>query len=122
MSLLEQVETTLAALALGDEDQAAAELTRLLAGHIDGAAAAAARADKALRMVETSGNDVLIELVQALKARVAEGATLDKLGARVLATLVELQATPKSRGAKAAPPAPGASPLAGLRLAGGTAS
>lgn len=118
MTLLGSVEDTLDALDLDDQDKAAAELARLYARHIDGAAAASARADKALRLVEGEGDEVLIEMVQALKARVNEGTTLDRLGARLQTALVELQATPKSRGGKIVQSVTGPSPLAGLRLAG----
>jgi hypothetical protein len=118
VSLLEPVSTSLAALDLGEKDAGAAALAQLYARQIDRAAATAALADRALRDVEKRGDDVLIEMVQALKARLSERDTLDRLGARLTAVLVELHATPRARaaGKVATPAAPtGPSPLQGLR-------
>ncbi|GEL17676.1 hypothetical protein [Pseudonocardia asaccharolytica] len=116
MSLLESVGESLAALDLGEADAAVAHLARLYATQIDRAGAAAAQADKALRLAERDGDEALMELIAALKTKLAERDTLDRLGARLHAALVELQATPRSRPSRADSGA-GAGKLRGLRAA-----
>lgn len=107
MSLLEAVDATLGALSLADEDAALAELTRLYARQVDQAAAVRSAADRALRDAEREGDEELIEQVRALRAKLSERDTLDRIGQRVHAALIELQATPKQRPARPAAPAGG---------------
>lgn len=114
MSLTEAVAATLDALALDPADAALAELVRLYARQVDQAAAVRAAADKALRAAEESGDEALIEQVAALRAKLGERETLDRMGKLAHAALVELQATPKSRPAKPAA-APGGGALGRLR-------
>lgn len=97
-SLRAEVDRTVAALPQADGDAAAVHLARLLAQQIDDRATVARAAAKALGQAVALGDDTLIEQVEALRARLGEREALDKLGARLLAVLVELQATPKARG------------------------
>lgn len=105
MSMIDALDTTLAALEPGDVDAAAAELARLYARQLDQAAAIRAQADKTLRAAEREGDDALIEQVAALRAKLGERECVDRIGARFHALLAELLATPKSRPAKTAAPA-----------------
>lgn len=123
--LLESVDRTVAALPTEDVDAAIVHLAQLFAEKIDRADALAASAAKLARdvLAEHGPESALFERVDALAAKVSARDTLDRLGARLQAALVELGATPKSRsagGKGAAPARPAASTLAGLRVAGGT--
>lgn len=111
------LDRTVRALDPADLDAAAVRLAQLYARQIDQAGAVAAVADRALRKAREDDDEQLVELVQALRAKLGEREALDRLGARLAALLVELQATPKSR--PVTPPAPeGSNVLAQLRLAG----
>lgn len=104
MSMLDAVDTTCNAIISEDIDVAAVELARLYAKQLDQAASIRRQADKALRDAESSGDETLIEQVSALRAKVSEQGCIDRIGARLHNLLIELQATPKSRGGgKAAP-------------------
>lgn len=111
------MDESLSALDLGEADAAVAHLARLYAAQIDRAAAAAAQADKAARLAARDGDEGLMELIGALKAKLSERETLDRIGARLHAALVELQATPKSRPSRAAGSGAGVGKLRGLRAA-----
>lgn len=115
MSMSDAVATTVAALAAEDRDRAATALAELLAAELDGAAAWRARADKIARELRAEEPDsFLLEEVDALRAKLSERACLDRIGGQLRALLVELQATPKSRGS--AKPAPsGGGKLGALR-------
>lgn len=101
-TLLAEVERTVGALPESDRDAAAVHLAKLLAGQLDQAAAVERAAARALRLATADGDDALMEQVAALRAKLGEREALDKLGARLLAVLVELQATPRSQGKAAA--------------------
>ena len=125
VTLLASVDRAVAALPTQDDDAAIVHLAQHYADKIDRAEARAASAAKLARevMAEHGPESALFERVDALAAKVSARDTLDRLGARLQAALVELGATPKARaaGGKGAPPArPAASSLAGLRVAGGT--
>lgn len=119
MSMIDSVDATLAAIDDSDDSDdskrlaAACELARTYARQLDQAAIVRVSADKALRAAEKTGEDALIEQVSALRAKLGERECVDRLGARLHALLVELQATPKSRPARTTPRTGGA--LAGLR-------
>lgn len=113
--LVAEVDRTVAALPRADTDAAAVHLARLLAQQIDDRAAVARAAAKALRDAAADGDDALVEQVEALRARLGEREALDKLGARLLAVLVELQATPRARG-KAPAALPGGGKLGQLTV------
>lgn len=98
MSMLDAVNTTCNAMVSEDIDVAAVELAKVYAKQLDQAAAIRKQADKALREAESSGDETLIEQVSALRAKVSEQGCIDRIGARLHALLIELQATPKSRG------------------------
>lgn len=113
--LADAVARTVQSFAESDVDAAAMALADLLARQIDGAAAVARQADKVLAAIGDDEEDAdAREMVQALRAKLTERDTLDKLGARLLAVLVELQATPKARGAKPGAGGEKASPLAAI--------
>lgn len=105
MSLVKAVQTTVAALETGqgptDLDQALAELAVVFARELDGVRAVSARADTALEIALSirSEDETLIEHLESLRAKLAERTALDRIGARLLGSLVELGATPKARGA-----------------------
>jgi hypothetical protein len=116
--LLESVDATVAALPTEGADAAIVHLAQMYAAQIDRAAAMAGSAAKLAREVREEHGDesALYERVQALAAKVSERDTLDRLGARLHAALVELGASPKARSVKGAPAKPkGASTLSGLR-------
>ena len=115
LSLLDAVDVTIGALTPAAVDAAAVDLARLYARQIDQAATVRAQADKALRAAERDGDPNLVELVAALRAKLGERDTLDRIGARLHALLVELQATPKSRAGQPAAPVAGSSALGRLR-------
>lgn len=97
MSLSDALDATLAAIAPGEVDYAAAELARVYARQLDQAAIIRAAADKALRAAERDGDELLIEQVAALRAKLGERECVDRIGARFHALLESLQATPKAR-------------------------
>lgn len=107
------------ALEPDEQDAAAVRLAELYARQIDQAGATAAVADRALRKAGEEGDETLVELVNALRAKLGEREALDRIGARLHALLVELQATPKARSVAkgSAPVVPAASRLRGLRAA-----
>ena len=110
MSMLAEVETTIAALTLERADAAALELCRTYARELDGAAAVRARADKAVKEAWLRADDegALAEELEALRAKLSERAALVQVGNLLHRLLAELQATPKARGGfKPAPPAGG---------------
>lgn len=98
MTMLEAVETTFDAMAREDIDTAAIALARIYAKQLDQAAIIRRQADKALAAAEDSGDETLIEQVAALRAKVSEQGCIDRIGQRLHNLLIELQATPKSRG------------------------
>ena len=113
--MLEEIETTVAALEPEQVDAGAVELLRAYARELDGAAAWRARADKlakaaALRDPESA----LAEEAEALRAKLSERTALVQVGRELHKLLAELQATPKSRGGVKRP-ASGPSDLARLR-------
>lgn len=117
-SLDESVARTVEALtATAPADLAAVHLARLLARQIDQAAAVERAAAAVLRRAEAeSDDDLLVEQVRALRAKLGEREALDRLGGALRALLVELGATPKSRGrTTAAPAAAGPGKLTGFR-------
>ena len=119
-SLLDAVEETIAALDPEAVDQGLVELARLYARQIDRASATAAMADRAARLAASEDDDgALMEIVAALRAKLTERDTIDKIGARLTVALVELKATPKARAAGssggAGKPSAGPSRLTGLR-------
>lgn len=111
------MDATIAALGPTEMDAAAVELARIYARQIDQAAAIQARADKALRSAEKSGDEALIEQVAALRAKLGERECVDRIGARFHALLVELQATPKARSGAAKPAVKPGGTLHALRAA-----
>jgi hypothetical protein len=94
------VDATLAALDLGDRDQAAAELARLLADEIDQAEVAERVAERALRMTsDEPDEDVeLKDLIRSLRTRCGHRDAIVRCGQRLEGILVQLQATPAARG------------------------
>lgn len=117
--LATQVRETLAALPLGDEDQAAAALAVEYAKQIDSAEAAAKIADRAIKtLMQDDVDDKDHEkYVYALAAKVEAATLLTQLGPKLLAVLESLGATPAARarlkGGKPANAAP--TKLQGLR-------
>lgn len=77
------------------EDAAAVKLAERYAREIDQADAAAAHADRVLR--EVGDDPELLELVSALKAKLAARTAVSDLGPKLLAILDALGATPKAR-------------------------
>ena len=116
MSLSDSLDATIAALDPAEIDAAAVELARTYARQLDQAAAIAARAEKALRAAEKRADDVLVEEMAALRAKLGERECLDRIGARFHAILVDLQAVPKARGG-AKPATKGGGTLHKLRAA-----
>jgi hypothetical protein len=104
MSMLSEVDQTIAALTLEDADAAALELARTYARELDGAAAIRARADKAAKEARLSGDDEHAAEVEALRAKLSERSALVQVGKLLHALLAELNATPKARGGFKAPP------------------
>jgi hypothetical protein len=96
-------------------------LAQLVAEQIDRAGAIARSASKLARdtAAELGTDSALHERVQALRAKVGERDAVDRLGARLLAVLVELGATPRSRAKDGAPTGPAAPVVTALgRLRG----
>ena len=105
MTMLNEVEQTIAALPHEDVDSAAVELARAYARELDGAAAWRARADKAAERAheDRDSEDPLLAEVDALRAKLSERTALVQVGKLLHALLAELQATPKARGGVKAP-------------------
>ena len=104
MSVSKAVEATVAALALEESDAALVELAQAYARELDGAAAAARRADKAVQEAALHGDEEHVAEVEALRKALSARVALEKLGRELRATLVELHATPKARGGFRAAP------------------
>lgn len=116
--LLASVGATVQAAPTEAADAALVHLAQLYAAQIDQAGDLAAFASNVLARAEQECDDEddLLAQVRALRAKVTERDTLDRLGARLHAALHELGATPKARGTKAGPPArTGPSSLHSLR-------
>ncbi|MEU0467203.1 hypothetical protein ABZ215_24650 [Amycolatopsis sp. NPDC006131] len=105
------VAETLSNLELSGEDLALSRLAGVYAAQIDHAAGAAAQADRVLRAaIEDGADQELVDLVQALKAKLAERTAVAELGPKLQAALTELGATPKYRAQRTkggAPSGPG---------------
>ena len=104
MTMLAEVEATIAALTLEDADAAALELARTYARELDGAAAVRARADKAVKEARLRGDDEHAAEVESLRAKLSERSALVAIGGALHKLLESLQATPKARGGFKAPP------------------
>jgi hypothetical protein len=114
--LANAVADSVAALDLPARDRAAAELAHQLAREIDSAAGAERLADVALSKLDRDSDVDLEELIRALKAKVSHRDALVRCGQRLESLLVQLGATPGSRGkATGATPATFGGPLAVLR-------
>lgn len=112
------VDTTLAALEVAERDAATAELARALADEIDQAEVAERVAERALRMTsDEPDEDVeLKDLIRSLRTRCGHRDAIVRCGQRLESLLVQLQATPASRGkAAGAPSAFAGGPLSVLR-------
>lgn len=112
------VTATLDALDLPDTDQAAAKLAESYARALDQAAAIEGQAERVLRDAGKSGDEDLIERVEALVAKLGARSALVTIGPKLESVLVELGATPKARAAlaKVQPVAPaGGGALAAMR-------
>jgi len=105
VSMLDEVDATIAALPVEDIDAAALELARTYARELDGAAAWRARADKAAREARGTGDEEHAAEAEALRAKLSERAALVQVGKLLHALLAELNATPKARGVVKAPAA-----------------
>ena len=117
MSMLNEIDQTIAALTLEDADAAAVELARTYAQELDGAAAWRARADKAAKEAKLRDPDgAWTEEFEALRAKLSERAALVQVGKLLHALLAELNATPKARGG-VKPAAPTGGKLHALRAA-----
>lgn len=103
--LLTSVNATVAALPIEEADAALVHLVELYAAELDGAAAWRARADAHARRVrsELGPESALYEETDALRAKLSERAALLAVGKQLHAALAELGASPKARGAAAAP-------------------
>lgn len=101
------VATSLASLDLADEDSAAAKLAERYATELDQAAAIATHADRVLRLATETGDEDLIEQVQALRNRLTARTALENLGPKLEVLLNDLGATPMARAKliKLSPPA-----------------
>jgi hypothetical protein len=102
------VDASLDAIEIDPKDQGAAELARQLASAIDAAEKAERWASRALVAFDEDpdNHDMpdLEEMIKALKAKVSHRDALVRVGQRLEAVLVQLQATPGSRGKAATPP------------------
>jgi hypothetical protein len=94
------VDTTLEALDIAPRDQAAAALACALADEIDQAEVAERVAERALRMCsDEPDEDVeLKDLIRSLRTRCGHRDAIVRCGQRLEGILVQLQATPASRG------------------------
>lgn len=111
------LDTTLDALDLAPEAQAAAELARQLADEIDRARSAERVADRALRRAQDEDRDETVEeLIRALKLKVSHRDAIVRCGQRLEAVLAALQATPAAASkAGGGSVLPAGGPLAVLR-------
>lgn len=98
--LLPAVQSSLAALALSDEDQAAARLAESYARALDSAAGMEAQARKVLRDA-AGGDEDLLARVEALTQALAARTTLVQIGPKLESVLAQVGATPKGRAALA---------------------
>jgi tetratricopeptide (TPR) repeat protein len=105
---------TLEALELTPRDRAAAELARALAAEIDDAERAERYAERALERIDADAEPEMAELIRALRTKAGHRDAIVRCGQRLEAILVQLQATPASRG-RSAPVLPTGGPLALLR-------
>lgn len=110
--MTDAVQTTIESLDTEQRDTVwagACALAACFAEELDGARAAAARADRVVYLagVEHGEDSALYEEVQALRAKLAERTALDRIGARLQASLDSLCAVPKGR--RVANPSPTAS-------------
>lgn len=96
------VDATLAALDVQPCDEAAAELARLLADEIDSAERAERYAERALEQVDPEDEE-LNALIRALRAKAGHRDAIVRAGQRLESVLIQLQATPASRGKAGAP-------------------
>lgn len=117
------VDDTIAAMPLTSADEALCTLLRAYADEIDQRHRVARYAAAAIVAFDEDGEcDVEVgEALRALRAKLAERETLDRLGARLHAGLVELGASPRARAKGEAPKAPPSGPtrLSSLRTATG---
>lgn len=98
------VDTTIEALDLPAEHEAAAALARLYAEQLDSAHAAEAAADRVLRLAEMEATEPeVFELLQTLRSKLAARTAIANLGPRLESLLGRLLATPKDAGATAKP-------------------
>jgi len=104
LTLREEVDRTVAAIDSDDVDAATVALARLYADEIDGAAAAHARAAKAVERVgRINGTDsALYERVEELAAKLSARTALLSVGKQLQALLDQMQATRHKRPAKVA--------------------
>lgn len=92
------VAKTLDSLELQENDAATARLAEKYARELDDAQATAAQADKVLRRLDSDEVDPeTVELVSALRSKLAARTALESLGPKLLAVLDALGASPKSR-------------------------
>jgi len=104
--LRDAVETSTAALPLQPQDGALREYALMLAESIDERDRLADIADRALQRAEREYGEEGVEVtdeLRALRAKLSARETLDKLGARLHAALVELGASPRARAEGKAP-------------------
>jgi hypothetical protein len=114
--LAHAVADTIAALELLARDRAVAELACQLAEEIDQAAVAERIAEKALRLAEEAHSEELEDLIRALRSKAGHRDAIVRCGQRLESLLVQLGATPASRGkAGTGPVQPLNGPLALLR-------
>lgn len=100
------VETTLTALDLPKEHQAAAGLARLYAEQLDSAGSAERAADQVLAAAYASHDEPdTLELIQTLRSKLAARTTVANIGPRLESLLGRLLATPKDAGAGQKPTA-----------------
>lgn len=109
------LDTTLAALELADRDQAAAELARQLASEIDEAERAEYFAERALEKIDQDAEPEVADLIRVLRTKAGHRDAIVRVGQRLEAVLVQLQATPAAAGKAGAPVLSAGGPLAVLR-------
>lgn len=116
------VDATIAAMPLTSADEALCTLLRAYADEIDERHRVTRYAAAAIVAFDRDGEqDVEVgEALRALRAKLAERETLDRLGARLHVGLVELGASPRARAKGEAPkmPTTGPSRLSALRATG----
>lgn len=111
------LETTLEALELKPRDQAAAELARQLASEIDDAERAEHYAERALERIDQDAEPELADLIRVLRTKAGHRDAIVRVGQRLEAVLVQLQATPAAmaKASTGGPVLPAGGPLAVLR-------